>query len=205
MVNNLFVKWGKRTWERRLGYVADYCLICRKVTPHAVDEQMKSSQVLFIVLEPEELAGHTQICQGCRTVVPCQPRRYAGFQPTAEGPMDALIAATFPNLREVYGERLAMDEKIASGHEEVDAATRGRLIMEVFGMAEPHFRQGVLQGLRFLGLAMRPLRPTEAEIRDCIARYQNSHSRMGSMLRLGEVMVAVYPELEVKKPGQYSY
>jgi hypothetical protein len=52
---------------------------------------------------------------------------------------------------------------------------------------------------------MRPLRPTEDEIRACIERYQNSRSRLGGVLHLAEVMVAIYPERAVKKPGQYSY
>ncbi len=204
-VNRLLVKWGKITQEKQLGWVADYCRICRKVTPHEVIEQTTSSKVLFVVLERETLAGHAQTCHGCRTAASCDPKRYRGFQESADGSIDGLIAATFPNLREVYGERLVVDEKITSGSGEVDAATRQRLIMEVFGMAEPHFRKSVPHGLRFLSVAMRPLRPAEEEIRECIARYQNSRSRLGAMLQLREVMAAVYPELEVKKPGKYSY
>ena len=59
--------------------------------------------------------------------------------------------------------------------------------------------------MRILARAMRALRPTEEEIRACVARYQNTRGRMGGMLSVEEVMAAIYPESEVKKPGEYSY
>jgi hypothetical protein len=205
MVGGILKKWGHRSRLRSLGYVADYCRICRGVTPHEVSEQMASSQVLFFVLEPEALAGHTQVCEGCETVSRCKTTQFTAFQESPGGSIEALIAATFPNVREFYGEQLRVDEKIASGSDDVDPATRQRLIMEVFGMSEPHFRKSGPHGLHFVGVAMRPLRPTEDEIRACIERYQNSRSRLGGVLHLAEVMVAIYPERAVKKPGQYSY
>jgi len=206
MLIRLILTWVQRTRQKELGYVADYCRICHQVTANRVLEQRKTSRILFISLGPDELLIPTQDCQGCQTESRFFPGRFTGLSPNASGPMESLISATFPQVREVYKEQLEVDEKAAAPGAGADPATRQKLLLEAFGMAEPGFRRGGgSEGLRILGLAMRPLRPTEGEIRACVARYHNTRSRMGGMLHVEAVMVAIYPESEVKRPGEYSY
>jgi hypothetical protein len=197
--------WGSKQREKSLGYVADYCRVCRKITPQEAMERRKGAHIWFIPVESGKLLGTSQICRSCGTEWGCHPGQFRGFKRFRGKSIDALIGATFPKAREVYRDRLAVDAKIAAGGAEIDAATRRKLLAEAFGLVEQRLQSGAgRQAHRILHLAMRPLQPTETEIRECLEPYRKSMNRM-SKLSVEAAMATIYPELEVKQPGEYSY
>jgi hypothetical protein len=192
--------------QRRTGYVAEYCDICRQVLPFEILEHRMAAHCWFIRVENGRFLSHTQICCGCNTESECDTREFAGISRTASGSIETLITQTHPNLCEKRKDRLAEAEALAAGVRQIDERLRFRLIRESFGLAEPHFRSGLTHhGWHILKLALRPLRPTVDEIRACLQRYRESGSRMGALVRVQELMVAIYPEIEVKDSYRYSY
>lgn len=200
------IVWGRRQREKRLGFVADYCPICRKVEASSVFEKRLAFHVWFIPTERGRVIGHTQICSGCQTESKAYPAQFTDFLPAQGESMEELIERTNPAVREKHATRLGLAEKITASNETLDPALRHRLMMEAFSMAEPHFRSGYgHQGKRILTVALRPLSPTVDEIRVCLQRFRDSGSRMGSRLHSDDVMVWLYPETEVPDPNKFSY
>jgi hypothetical protein len=202
----LLVIWGRRERESRLGYAADYCRVCHEIEPFEIVECRMSTHFWFIPLERGRLRGHKKICPRCHIKTETHPARFAGFDRSARHPLESLIQKTYPTVRERFQEELAMDEKIAAGGQEIDQSTRERLVMEVFSLAEPHFRSGSgHDGRRVLVLGLRPLKPNDEEIRACLQRYRNTGCRMGRILSDQDAIVLIYPEKEVKDPSKFSY
>lgn len=200
------IVWGKRKREKRLGFVADYCPICRKIDSFEVYEQRVAYHFWFIPTEQGRLLGNTQICRSCQTESKSFPTQFRDILPSKGKSLEDLIAETNPMVRHLHAEQLELADKIAEGEGSVDIDTRHRLMMEAFSLAEPHFQIGYgHQGRRMLALSLRPLKPDAEEIRACLQRYRQSGSRMGSRLRTADVMVAIYPECEEKDPNKFSY
>jgi hypothetical protein len=203
----LLIKWGPQRREKHLGYAADYCPICRKVESFDLLEERVAIHLWYIIpLQRGTLLGYKKICRGCQTMSDGYPNAYREIGRSGSEPLDTLIAKTNPLVREIHKEKLALAERLAAGGDGVDEATRHRLMMEAFSFAEPHFHHGYgHQGRRILTVSLRPLRPTEEEIRACLRRYRESGSRMGARLRTAEVMQSIYPESEMKDPDKFSY
>jgi hypothetical protein len=202
----ILLLWGRRLREKHLGYVADYCRVCRKILAFEVIEQRMANHIWFIPIERGRIVRNAEICSGCQTDCDCYLGRFKSVSRSARGPLDSLIERTQPNVREANKERLAVAELLTTGSDGIDAKARLHLMMEAFSLAEPHFRIGYgHQGRHILAVALRPLWPNVEEIRACLERYRSSGSRMGAHLRVEEVMVSIYPESEVKDPNRFSY
>lgn len=198
--------FSRQQREKRLGYVAEYCRICRKIQPFQVLEQRIGYHLFFIPIEPGQFLRNKQICPGCHTEAVCQLTQFTGVSRSAAVPLECLIAATQPKVTQLNKENLAVANLLSEGHDKLDPTTRQRLLMESFGMAEPDFRIGYgHHGRRILAIALSPLAPTQDEIRACLQRYREANSRMAAHLQVEDVMASVYPESVVKDPSKFSY
>ena len=202
----ILLLWGERECERQLGFVADFCPVCRKVRPFAIVEVRMAAHFWFIPTERGRHLGNRQTCQNCRSVMPSHPAQFHRPVSSLRGSIDGLIEKTFPSIREVYARRLAVEEAIASDPAKLDADTRAQLIEEAFQLAEPHFVGGYgHEGRRILSLTLQPLWPSETEIRSCLQMLRQRRSQMGRQLRTGDVMASIYPEMKPESPGSFDY
>ena len=118
----------------------------------------------------------------------------------------ARLEKTFPTIHEVYARRLALEETIASDVTKLDAAIRSQMLMDAFDLAEPHFAGGYgHEGRRILSLVLRPLWPSEEEIRGCLEICRKRRSRMGRQLRTVEVMDSIYPDSKPANRERFDY
>jgi hypothetical protein len=208
MFIRLLVKlvFSRHQREKRLGYVAEYCRICRKILPFQILEQRVGYHLFFIPIEQGQFLRNTQTCPGCQKETLCQLGQFTGVSHSANVPLETLIATTQPKVAELNKENLATANLLASERENLDPKLRQRLIMEAFGMAESHFQIGYgHHGRNILTIALRPLVPTEDEIRACLQRYRKANNRMATQLHVEDVMALVYPESVVKDPNKFSY
>jgi len=198
--------WGRQRREKRIGNAADFCPVCRQIRAFEVHEVRMAKHFYFIPVERGTFQHHSQACLNCRTVLNSQPGRFLRLARSAGKSIEELVQTTFPTIHTAFATRLALEEKVAAGGEGIDSRARQQLLLEPFALAEPHFASGYGQeGRRILALALRPLRPTEEEIRACLSRYRGGFNRMGALLRTAEVMVSIYPELKPPKPGSFDY
>jgi hypothetical protein len=132
----MFIIWGKKAVYRNLGYVADFCTTCRCPRPFGVRRIGMAGHVYYITAGQGELVGFDRTCEECGTPYRADPSAYKSIAKT-RGPIDSLVRETFPNLAEVWGERIALEAKLKSGASTLTPEERGELIREPFLRLSP--------------------------------------------------------------------
>lgn len=134
----MFIFWGTKTVIRKLGYVADFCPICREIQPFQLSRVGLASHVYGASFGKGKLVGHQKKCMQCGVELQADASIYKDIQKKpAGGSTEELAAATFPNVRQAYASRLSLEEQVAVNSAEVDAKTRAALIMEPFNLLAP--------------------------------------------------------------------
>ncbi|MBV8634280.1 MAG: hypothetical protein JO002_07300 [Burkholderiaceae bacterium] len=129
----MFIVWGTKKVETNLGYVADFCPICRDIHAFRITRIGKAGHVYGLQLGASELVGHNRQCMTCRTLFGADPNDY-GTPEKRRGKMsmEELIASTFPNIRTRYARRLEIEACAATSPEKLGAEIRRDLILEPF-------------------------------------------------------------------------
>jgi hypothetical protein len=135
--------WGKKYVYSRLGYIADFCHLCREVRAFELTRVGLAGHFYYISLTQGDLVGHERKCTTCGTEFNCKPEIYA--RPSKEQlPLRELIRLTFPNLAAYHAARFALEKAIRDPFRKISAADRLALIKEPFNLlstkAEAHFR-----------------------------------------------------------------
>ena len=125
------VIWGKRKVETELGYVADFCPICREIRELKVSRVGIANHIYFISIGKGNLAGHLGRCMQCGTKIPVDAMKYETFEEGSNTALETLVQNTFPNLRSVYAERLDIEERLKR-QEPVSLPNRAKWLMEPF-------------------------------------------------------------------------
>jgi hypothetical protein len=107
----MFIVWGKKLVYKKLGYVADFCPICRVPSAFHLRRVGMANHVYYATIGQGELVAYERTCQECRTPIQSDQNYYA---PVAKkrAPVADLIRATFPNLTEVLKDRLALEDRV---------------------------------------------------------------------------------------------
>ncbi|UOD28028.1 hypothetical protein INH39_21440 [Massilia violaceinigra] len=127
---------GRKNVYRQLGYVADFCPICRSVQTFLVRRIGRASHVYFISVGKGELAGYDRICQSCLTPFPTETKKYKQILKNPL-PLPELQASTFPDLETVWQERMAQEAHIVHAPLLFSAEKRSELILHQFMLLVP--------------------------------------------------------------------
>lgn len=153
----MFIFWGTKTVIRKLGYVADFCPICREIQKFQLSRVGLASHVYGASFGEGKLVGHQKKCLHCGTELQTDPSIYKDVQKklTGAGSTD-LTANTFPNIRQHYSERLSLEEQLVKRPAGIDASTRAALIKEPFHLLAPvvEKRFGATHIDRYVGVAL---------------------------------------------------
>lgn len=208
--------WGRKAVRRHLGYAADFCPICACARPFAITRVGMAGHVYYITAGDGDLVDYERACMVCTIALKAEPAQYAQManKPSA---ISALTQQTFPNLADVYRERLAMEQAIRLDPTMLSAADRQALIMQPFTLlavkvserfAQTHLSSsaGFLQRevLPILARALRRLRPTEAELKAALARMVQMKEVIGTKVKLQELMVAIGRPAEADPMGMLA-
>lgn len=127
----MFIIWGTKQKERRIGFVADFCPICRSIQPFELLRVGLARHVYYITFGSGKLVGHLGRCQSCRCAKSVNATRFT--QPAKDtGFLDRLIEQTFPTIRAFYAERLALEEQILRSPSSLSEEQRATLLLEPF-------------------------------------------------------------------------
>lgn len=132
----MFIVWGKKAVYRKLGYVADFCTICRRARPFLVRRIGMAGHVYYISAGEGELVGYDRTCQSCATSYPADPARYRSMAKKL-APLPELVAQTFPDFQAAWADRLALEEQVRSSPMLVPAEQRKSLLLESFLALSP--------------------------------------------------------------------
>lgn len=129
----MFVLWGTKRVEIGIGFVAEYCPICRTFTPFKVFRVGLAKHLYYIFTFGEgELVGHIAKCQCCDNAMNVNATGYVEIAKWYDGQLEGLIQKTFPNIREVYAERLELEKRIQQQIQEGNVGNREELLLEPF-------------------------------------------------------------------------
>src|SRR5262249_49618480 len=130
-----FIFWGQKNVATKIGFVADYCEVCRGISIFRLDRIAAASHVYGIAVDEGRYLGHSQTCISCKIVFNSTPTRFYGVSDSSDSSIDDLIRQTHPDIRNEFSDRLALEEQIAKDPHGLHPDLRKKLLMEVFQMA----------------------------------------------------------------------
>jgi hypothetical protein len=107
----MLIIWGRKIKRRRVGYVADYCPVCRAQRVFELQDVRSAGHVYYISLGRGTLLGQERRCSDCGTSFKANTASYAGVSKTQLS-LEELRQRTFPNLDAATREQAALDERI---------------------------------------------------------------------------------------------
>lgn len=151
----MFIVWGRKIVYRHLGYVADFCPICRSMQPFALRRIGSAGHVYYISTGDGDLVGHDRTCQTCDTPLNGEPDTYASVSRKRLA-LPELQRITYPNWEETLKGRLTLEAEIAQGTADLNANDRHALIRLPFLLLSPKIerRFSSMQIDKEVGLAL---------------------------------------------------
>jgi hypothetical protein len=136
----MFIVWGKTIKRQKLGYVADFCAVCRDLRTFQVTRIGSASHLYYISFGQGDLVGYERTCEVCSTPVEAIPDTYLDMarlnRPAAE-----LISETFPNYYTVHREVLERERKVRDTPSLLTPAERNARMREPFIVIAPLAQQ----------------------------------------------------------------
>ncbi len=127
----MFVFWGRKLVYRKHGYVADFCPICREPRTFELQRVGSAGHVYNISFGEGRLVGYQRKCETCHTPVKSELSTYASVSPQSAA-LPELTAQTYPNLKSVWRERLALEERVRTALPSLQPEERDALIRDSF-------------------------------------------------------------------------
>jgi len=132
----MFIVWGKKHVYKKMGYVADFCPLCRTIRPFRLDRVGLANHVYYITVSQGELVGHARTCMTCKTILNGNPNLYREVSKKLVD-QGELQRTTFPNLLTHHAERLTLEQSIKHSPVSLSADTRRALLKEPFLLLDP--------------------------------------------------------------------
>lgn len=133
----MFIVWGSKRTVRKLGYVADFCPICREPRSFRLSRIGSASHMYYISFGSGKLVGHLIECGDCGQALSADPMAYPTYEKASSPDLEYLIRVTHPNLREVYATRLAAEAQVRRSPGAIPREERAKLILEPFALLNP--------------------------------------------------------------------
>jgi hypothetical protein len=132
--------WGKKAVRHSIGYVADFCPVCRDLRRFEVKRIGMASHIYYIPLGEGALLGHVRTCAECGIDLNARPEVYKQVARARDGAAE-LAAQTRPDWQQVHAERLGLERHIATSADKLPADLRKWLIREPFELLAPLVEQ----------------------------------------------------------------
>jgi hypothetical protein len=125
--------WGKKHVLRGLGYVADFCPVCRDLRTFKMQRLGLAGHFYYVSLGEGQLVGHIRTCDVCGIELQGDPQVYKSLHKQKLPPAE-LCLLTRPDWRESRAPRLAAERELASPFGKLPPEWRGVLLREPFDL-----------------------------------------------------------------------
>src|SRR6478735_10354926 len=120
-----------------------FCPLCRGIERFKVSKLGMADHLFFISLGMKNVIGHEGECMVCGNKRSVDGMAYKAFSKKPDGPIDSLVESTFPDIREVYANRLSLESQLRDGT--LGPTDRVTFIQEIFQIfnriAEENFHE----------------------------------------------------------------
>jgi len=128
--------WGRRVIRKKVGYVADFCPMCREPQAFLMNQLSTYRHLYFIPVSAKESLGYERICQGCKLALKGAPVHYVAT-PKKPTSVQEIVSRSFPKLPEVYADRLRIEEQVKKAPALIPKDLRYALIKQPFVVVSP--------------------------------------------------------------------
>jgi hypothetical protein len=132
----MFIVWGKKRVVRKLGYVADFCPMCRTARSFTVQRIGVAGHVYYLSFGEGKLVAFHRNCDVCDIALNANPDRYVVVSPD-KADLATLKTRTFPQLDEVHRERIELERTIENNPSALAPDIRRALIREPLYLLAP--------------------------------------------------------------------
>lgn len=135
----MVIIFGEKTSYECVGCVAEFCAICRGLSPVALIESSTAQHLYYITLSKGAIST-SGVCLACKVPVAIDPTRYKAVVKDAAS-LEELIEATFPNAKEVHAKQLNLDVALKTSPESLSAADRRGVLLQVLRSLNCYWRE----------------------------------------------------------------
>ena len=136
----MVIIWGTKIIEKVLGFVADFCPLCRGVREHQFIEQRACGHVYYVSLGWGSLAGCLRRCTTCEALYTAERTRYRDIAPARGMDLKRLEELTFPDVAKAFADRLQLEATVHKAPESLAPEVKRSLMVEPFRMLDPMLR-----------------------------------------------------------------
>jgi hypothetical protein len=123
--------WGTKLQRKELGFVAEFCRICREIRPFQLLQLSTVGHVYDVAMGPEKSAGHSILCTVCRSELAVA----ATPPPVAMATVNDLQPGPWGEASQRHAKRIEAEQRRAAGT--LSAEERTALLREPFDLLEP--------------------------------------------------------------------
>lgn len=129
--------WGKKRKEKPAGYIAEFCPICRTIRKFELIKVSIATHIYYVSIGDGEFIGYEAKCENCSYVFGTDISHYR-TSGSASDELQVLIPLTFPEIEDVYKNRIEIEAAIKKSPLSLPADLRAELIREPFVLLAPH-------------------------------------------------------------------
>ncbi len=106
------IVWGTKEVKKNLGFVAEFCPICREIEQFKVTRLCHANHIYFISLGSGQIVGFPSRCQSCGLTLNLDAVSYPELSKRGYPNIQAAIRESHPDILDKYAVRLELEEKI---------------------------------------------------------------------------------------------
>lgn len=126
----MFFLSGTRSAVKKLGYVADFCPSCQSIQPFLLSRKGVGEHAYFVPIGSSKTLDHVAQCLTCQVGYSVNPLIYKDHARTPGESVEALVAATFPDVRAIHAGRIEMARLLKEGR--LGSSERALMLSDVW-------------------------------------------------------------------------
>ncbi len=137
----MLLVWGRKWYTRKLGFVADFCEICRRPQPFTLERRSLIGHFWFIPMGTTHAVRHQGRCTRCASEMTTELLRYVDVVKTKAASTRDLLATTLANHEQVLHQRLELERVVRDDVGRLSPAWRRDLLARPFVTLSPMVEQ----------------------------------------------------------------
>jgi len=137
----MLLVWGRKWYTRKLGFVADFCEICRRPQAFTLERLSLTGHFWYLPMGETYAVRHRGRCNHCATPIHPEQTRYAQVVKKKAASTRDLLAATLPDHEQLLQQRMAVERAVRDDVGALSPATRRDLLVRPFVAMSPMVEQ----------------------------------------------------------------
>ena len=137
----MLLVWGRKWYTRKLGFVADFCEICRRPQAFTLERRSLIGHFWYLPMGTTHAVRDQGRCTLCATPILPEQARYAQVAKKKAASTRDLLAATLPDHEQLLRQRMEIERVVRDDVAALSPATRRDLLVRPFVALSPVVEQ----------------------------------------------------------------